>query len=70
MNKFKYFEVKTTLVENPFKIDNSFRRNPKPNPYDDELPGMHDDKKAIIIYITIFWFAPFVYLLYRLISNN
>jgi len=47
-----------------FEIDNSFRRNTKPNPYDDELPGMHDDTKAIIIYFAIFWFAPLVYLLF------
>ena len=71
-SKYEYFIVREICVKrkNPFELDNSFRRNPKPNPYDDELPGMHDSKKAIIVYLTIFWFVPIAYIIYRGISNS
>lgn len=48
---------------NDLRIMNSFRRSPKPNPFDDELPGVHNDTKAIVIWFALFWVAPIVYLI-------
>lgn len=48
---------------NDLRIMNSFRRSPKPNPFDDELPGVHNDTKAIVIWFVLFWVAPIVYLI-------